>query len=239
VSRHLAEPRRPTCSSAASCREPCSRSKISRSVDRCSTGAADIPRSPGVAAAVPGDAAPEHGSWPLSDDVRRILQGRPCGFRRRRRCRAQPARGDWLRVLARPRRRLRQPRRRDRRPLYLVESFSFQGATPKAGAALSAPSTTRYTSLSCARGIGAPRRVGRGARSATTVCGLTVPMVLAKLAGADHEMAALARRRHRAWREAVAAGASPRAQRSLRRGREEARAVLAASDVPDEPDSSA
>jgi hypothetical protein len=60
--------------------------------------------------------------------------------------------------------------------------------------------------------------------------GLTDQTVLAKLADADHEIAARALRRHRAWRDAVAADASRQAQRSLRRawerGRDEALALL-------------
>ena len=53
--------------------------------------------------------------------------------------------------------------------------------------------------------------------------GLTEEMVLARLAAIDHDLAARALRRHRAWREAVERGASAKAQRSLRRAWERAR----------------
>ena len=67
--------------------------------------------------------------------------------------------------------------------------------------------------------------------------GLTEEMVLAKLAASDHELAARALRRYRAWREAVDRGAGARAQRSLRRawerGRDEALIAIAAQAPPD------
>jgi hypothetical protein len=48
-------------------------------------------------------------------------------------------------------------------------------------------------------------------------------MVLTRLAGADHELASRALRRHRAWRDAVERGVSPRGQRALRRAWERSR----------------
>jgi hypothetical protein len=66
--------------------------------------------------------------------------------------------------------------------------------------------------------------------------GLTEDMVLAMLAASDHELAARALRRHRAWRDAAERGASARAQRSLRRawerGRDEALIAIAAETPP-------
>jgi hypothetical protein len=53
--------------------------------------------------------------------------------------------------------------------------------------------------------------------------GLTERMVLARLAASEHELAARALRRHRAWQQAVEEGAGARAQRSLRRAWERAR----------------
>jgi hypothetical protein len=52
---------------------------------------------------------------------------------------------------------------------------------------------------------------------------LTEDMILARLAATDHELAARALCRHRAWREAVERGASGKAQRTLRRAWERAR----------------
>jgi hypothetical protein len=48
-------------------------------------------------------------------------------------------------------------------------------------------------------------------------------MILARLAASDHELAARALRRHRAWREAVEQGNTAKGQRSLRRAWERAR----------------
>jgi hypothetical protein len=53
--------------------------------------------------------------------------------------------------------------------------------------------------------------------------GLTEDKILARLAAADHELAARALRRRQAWHEAVEQGASPKAQRALRRAWERAR----------------
>jgi len=48
-------------------------------------------------------------------------------------------------------------------------------------------------------------------------------MILARLAATDHDLAARALRRHRAWREAVERRAGAKAQRTLRRAWERAR----------------
>jgi hypothetical protein len=53
--------------------------------------------------------------------------------------------------------------------------------------------------------------------------GLTEDQILARLAAADHELAARALRRQRAWREAVEQGASAKTQRTRRRAWERAR----------------
>jgi hypothetical protein len=62
-------------------------------------------------------------------------------------------------------------------------------------------------------------------------------MVLARLAGADDELARRALRRHRAWRDAVQHGVSPRGQRALRRAWERSRdeALIALSITPSPP----
>jgi hypothetical protein len=62
-------------------------------------------------------------------------------------------------------------------------------------------------------------------------------MVLARLADTDHELALCALRRHRAWRDAVARGVSPRGQRALRRAWERSRdqALIALSITPSPP----
>jgi len=52
---------------------------------------------------------------------------------------------------------------------------------------------------------------------------LTEEAILARLAATDHELAARALCRHRAWRGAVERGAGGKAQRSLRRAWERAR----------------
>jgi hypothetical protein len=66
--------------------------------------------------------------------------------------------------------------------------------------------------------------------------GLAKEAVLALLADTDYGAAVRALRRHRAWRDAAAAGGSWKAQRSLRRawerGRDQALAVLDASAPP-------
>jgi hypothetical protein len=66
--------------------------------------------------------------------------------------------------------------------------------------------------------------------------GLTEEAILARLAASDHQLAARARERHRAWREAVERGASAKTQRMLRRAweraRDEALIALAAAECP-------
>jgi hypothetical protein len=71
--------------------------------------------------------------------------------------------------------------------------------------------------------------------------GLTEDMVLERLAASDHELAARALRRHRAWREAVERGAGARAQRALRRAWERARdeALIAIATETPRSDASA
>jgi hypothetical protein len=65
--------------------------------------------------------------------------------------------------------------------------------------------------------------------------GLTEDTILARLAASDHELAARALRRHRAWREAVEQRAGAKSQRTLRRAWERARddalIALAATEI--------
>jgi hypothetical protein len=66
-------------------------------------------------------------------------------------------------------------------------------------------------------------------------------MILARLAASDHELAARALCRHRAWRDAVERSASGKAQRTLRRAWERARdeALIALSIAEMSPPSDA